>query len=69
MLSKLYRKFGITERTNFSRMRPEDYPILSDLYDLIEEEFKTYDADRHQLYTQTVSYTHLDVYKRQGWDR
>ena len=54
MLSKLYRKFGITERTNFSRMRPEDYPILSDLYDLIEEEFKTYDADRHQLYTQKL---------------
>ena len=54
MLSKLYRKFGITERTNFSRMCPEDYPILSDLYDLIEEEFKTYDADRHQLYTQKL---------------
>ena len=54
MLSKLYRKFGITERTNFNRMCPEDYPILSDLYDLIEEEFKTYDADRHQLYTQKL---------------
>ena len=54
MLSKLYRKFGINEQTNFSRMRPEDYPILSDLYDLIEEEFKTYDADRHQLYTQKL---------------
>ena len=25
-----------------------------DLYDLIEEEFKTYDADRHQLYTQKL---------------
>ena len=54
MLSKLYHKFGITERTNFSRMRPEDYPILSDLYDLIEEEFKTYDAGQHQLYTQKL---------------
>ena len=54
MLSKLYHKFGITERTNFSRMRPEDYPILSDLYDLIEEEFKTYDAGQHHLYTQKL---------------
>ena len=54
MLSELYRKFGITERTNFSKMRPEDYPILSDLYDLIEEEFKTYDANRHQLYTEKL---------------
>ena len=54
MLSKLYQKFGITERTNFSRMRPEDYPILSDLYDLIEQEFKNYDAGQHQLYTEKL---------------
>ena len=54
MLSKLYRKFGITERTNFIRRRPEDYPILSDLYDLIEREFKNYDAGQHQLYTEKL---------------
>ena len=54
MLSKLYQKFGITERTNFSRMRPEDYPILSDLYDLIEQEFKNYDVGQHQLYTEKL---------------
>ena len=30
------------------------YPILSDLYDLIEEEFRTYDAGQHQLYTQKL---------------
>ena len=54
MLSKLYQKFGITERTNFSRMRPTDYPILSDLYDLVEEEYKTYDISRHQLYTEKL---------------
>lgn len=29
----------------------EEYPILSDLYDLIEEEYQGYDADAHQLYT------------------
>ena len=36
MLSKLYAKWNITERTNYSRTQPEDYPVLSDLYDLIE---------------------------------
>ena len=51
MLSKLYRKFGINEQTNFSRMRPEDYPILSDLYKLIEQEYREYDGNCHQLYT------------------
>ena len=50
MVSKLYAERGITERTNFRRMRPEYYPILSDLYDLIEVEYKNYDPDAHQLY-------------------
>lgn len=46
--------WGITERSNFRRMRPEDYPILSDLYDLIEEEFKSYDPNAHLLYTEKL---------------
>lgn len=54
MVSKLYAKWGITERSNFRRMRPEDYPILSDLYDLIEEEFKSYDPNAHLLYTEKL---------------
>ena len=54
MLSKLYQKFGITEDTNFTQMRPEDYPILSDLYDLMEEEFHNYDTSRHPLYTENL---------------
>jgi len=54
MLSKLYGKCGITERTNFRRMRSEDYPILSDLYDLIEAEYKSYDMATHQLYTEQI---------------
>ncbi len=51
MVSKLYAKWGISDSTNFAGMRPEDYPILSDLYDLIEEEFKSYDRNAHLLYT------------------
>ena len=54
MVSKLYAKWGITERSNFRRMRPEDYPILSDLYNLIEEEFKSYDPNAHLLYTEKL---------------
>ena len=54
MLSKLYAKWNITERTNYSRTQPEDYPVLSDLYDLIEQEYQTYDAAQHQLYTEKL---------------
>lgn len=54
MLSKLYTRWGITETTNFSRLRPENYPILSDLYALIDEEFQSFDDSRHQIYTRQL---------------
>ncbi len=54
MLSKLYTKWGLTETTNFSRLRPENYPILSDLYALIDEEFRSFDDSRHQIYTRQL---------------
>ena len=51
LLSKLYSKFHISDYTNFAQLKPEDYPVLSDLYDLIEEEYKNYDEAAHNLYT------------------
>lgn len=51
MLGKLYDKWGITDRTDFTRLKPTDYPILSDLYALIESEYKQFDENRRQLYT------------------
>lgn len=42
MLSKLYRKWGISEETDLRRLTPEDYPILSDLYALINNELVNY---------------------------
>lgn len=51
MLTKLYAEWGITEETDFSQMRPEDYPILSELYDFIEIEYATFDESKPQLYT------------------
>jgi type IV secretory pathway VirB4 component len=38
ILQKLYKRRGITDYINFSRLKPTDYPILSELYDLIESE-------------------------------
>lgn len=51
MLGKLYEKWSITDYSNFDRLKPDDYPILSDLYGLIEEEYKTFDESCRQLYT------------------
>ncbi|EAC5804346.1 TPA_asm: DUF87 domain-containing protein [Listeria monocytogenes] len=51
MLQKLYSKFGITDTSNFDRLEATDYPILSNLYALIEEEYKSYDESHRQLYT------------------
>ena len=54
MVSKLYAKWGISDHRNLARMRPEEYPILSDLYDLIEGEYKNYDSTKHLLYTESM---------------
>lgn len=42
MLSALYKKCGISEETDFRRLKPEDYPVLSDLYALINNELVNY---------------------------
>ena len=51
MLSALYQKWGISEETDFRRLTPEDYPILSELYDFIEIEYENFDETKPQLYT------------------
>lgn len=51
MLGRLYEKWGITDRSNFDRLKHTDYPILSDLYDFIETEYKNFDEGHRQLYT------------------
>ena len=52
LLAKLYARFGITDTTDYSRLKPTDYPIMEDLYKLCEEEFMTYDSKRKYLYTE-----------------
>ena len=52
LLSKLYARFGITDSTDYNKMKPTDYPIMSDFYKLCEEEFYSYDKSRKYLYTE-----------------
>lgn len=51
LLIKLYEKFGISDETDWSRMQPSDYPILSDFYKLIEAEYKAFNPKEKSLYT------------------
>ena len=51
MLQKLYTKWGISDQSPFDRMASTDYPILSDFYSFIEQEYKDFDENKRQLYT------------------
>ena len=37
------------------KLTPEDYPILSDLYDLMEEEYRHYDAKERTVYRRIIA--------------
>ena len=53
IITKLYKNFGITDYTDFDKLKPIDYPILSDLYELLDSEFKEYDSRKaKQIYTE-----------------
>ena len=52
MLGRLYRKWNIGDDTDFGRKKPTDYPILSDLYQLMEQEYqRVLTEGRNELYT------------------
>lgn len=50
MLERLYGKWGLNDQTNFAALQPADYPIMSDLYDVIEEAYQNYDREDNPLY-------------------
>ena len=52
MLGKLYQKWKIGDDMDFSRLKPSDYPTLSDLYQLMEQEYqRILTEDGNELYT------------------
>ena len=54
MLMKLYARFGIDGLTDFDKLNGEDYPIMSDLYELTEKEFHSFDNSRKCLYAEEI---------------
>ena len=50
MLERLYARWGINSNSDFSSLMPTEYPILSDLYQVMEEAYKNYDQEERPLY-------------------
>ena len=50
MLERLYRMRGISDKTDFSAMGPEDWPIAEDLYAVLENAYEHYDWEDSPLY-------------------
>ena len=50
MLGRLYAKWGMDDDTDFQPLSPRDYPVLSNLYDVIEEAYRNYDSEEYPLY-------------------
>ena len=54
LLTRLYKKWGITESTDLRQLTATDYPILSDFYALMEAEYLHYDPTAHPLYSKDL---------------
>lgn len=54
MLMKLYARFDIDDSTDFDKLKSADYPIMSDLYELTEKEFLSFDNSKKHLYTEEI---------------
>ena len=54
LLIRLYDSFGISDSTVWSAMKPTDYPTLSDFYELLESEYRGFNAKEKNLYTAEI---------------
>ena len=50
MLERLYTKWGMDDSTDFASLSSGQFPILSDLYDVIEDAYGHYDDEASPLY-------------------
>ena len=50
MLERLYAKWGMDDNTDFASLSSGQYPILSDLYDVIEDAYRHYEDEANPLY-------------------
>ncbi|MCD7723837.1 MAG: ATP-binding protein [Clostridiales bacterium] len=49
VITKLYKNFGITDFTDFDKLTASDYPIMEDLYKLLDSEYMHYDKSKKNI--------------------
>ena len=54
LLTKLYGKFGIHDNTDYEKLTAEDYPIMADLYEIVETEYMKYEKGSKSLFTEDL---------------
>lgn len=65
LVAEMYAKKGINDSSKFSEMKPEEYPIFDDLYDLILEKIKT-EQNEYTLANLNVIETYIKKFARGG---
>ena len=50
MIERLYQQWGISDETDLSQFGAMNYPVMTDLYDLIERTYQHYDQESLPLY-------------------
>ena len=54
LLTKLYGKFGIYDNTDYDKLKAEDYPVMADLYGIVESEYLKYEKGSKSLFTEDL---------------
>ena len=54
MVKRLYDLYGINDETDLSNLKHTEYPTLSELYDLIKNEYENFNISKKHLYTEEM---------------
>ena len=54
LLTRLYGKFGITDNTDYDKLTSDDYPVMADLYAMVESEYQRYEKGSKSLFTEDL---------------
>ena len=54
LLTRLCGKFGITDNTDYDKLTSDDYPVMADLYAIVESEYQRYEKGSKSLFTEDL---------------